>query len=78
MVTSETSRLAEIIAQKLSRIKEIGRRKIVVRNKLDEVNLESNSLAAELNRLEDEVKSLKYEISECLSDNNLKLVTDGE
>lgn len=74
MQTNEISHLAELIAQKLTRIKELARKKVVLRNKLDGVNLEANTLAAELNRLEDEVKSLKYEISECLGDNNLKLV----
>lgn len=78
METSETSRLAGLIAQKLTRIKELSRKRVVVRNKLDEVNLECSTLAAELNKIEDEVKSLKYEISECLTDHNLKLVTNGE
>jgi hypothetical protein len=74
METSETSRLADLIAQKLTRIKDIARKKVVLRNKLDEVNLEANTISTDLNRLEEEVKSLKYEIAECLSDNSLKLV----
>lgn len=74
MSVNETTRLADLIAQKLTRIKDISRKKVVIKNKLDEVNLESRTLTEELNRLDDEVKSLKYEISECLSENNLKLV----
>ena len=77
MDTNDTQHLATLIAQKLNRIKELSKKQIVVRNKLDDVNRESNSLATELNRLEEEVKSLKYEISNCLTDSNLKLVSNN-
>lgn len=78
MSTPEIQALANLIAQKLDRIKDLSRKQIVVKNKLDEVNRESSSLATDLNRIEDEIKSLKYEISTCLTDSNLKLVGNGE
>lgn len=78
MDANDTQSLATLIAHKLNRIKDLVRKQVVVRNKLDEVNQQSNAFARELNKIDEEIKSLKYEISNCLSDSNLKLVSDGE
>lgn len=78
MSTQNVSNLATLIAEKLLRIKELTTKQVFVRNKLEEANKESNALATEINRIEQEVKSLKFEISERLSDNNLRAVLNGE
>lgn len=78
MFANETQQLANLIAQKLNRIKELSKKQVGIKNRLDQVNLEANDLATQLNRIEEEIKGLKHEISSCLSDNHLKIVNNGE
>lgn len=78
MSVENISNLAELIAAKLLKIKELSTKKVSVKNKLDEVNRESNTLATEINKIEQEITSIKFEISNRLSDSNLKVVIDGE
>lgn len=78
MSVENISNLAELIAAKLLKIKELSTKKVFVKNKLDEVNRESNTLATEINKIEQEITSIKFEISNRLSDSNLKVVIDGE
>ena len=74
MTTETTDKLASKIAEKLTQIKSLIRKRASVRNQIEDVAQESNKLSEELNRIEDTIKSLKYEISNDLNDTNLTVV----
>jgi peptidoglycan hydrolase CwlO-like protein len=73
---SDTSQLADMIAKKLEEIKSLSRKRVSVQNRLDELKGEIDSTKEELNKIEEGIRSLKYEVTDCLSDKvlGLKLV----
>jgi peptidoglycan hydrolase CwlO-like protein len=65
-----------MIAKKLEEIKSLSRKRVSVQNRLDELKGEIDSTKEELNKIEEGIRSLKYEVTDCLSDKvlGLKLV----
>ena len=66
MSAEETSRLAMSIAEKLQKMRELSKKKLSIKSRLEEVNAESGRLFEEINRIDEVIRSLKYEITECL------------
>lgn len=74
---SDTSQLAELIAEKLEQIKALSRKRVSVQNRLDELKVEVNDTKDELNKIEEGIRSLRYEVTDCLSDKTLGLKLVG-
>ena len=74
---SNTAQLADLIAKKLDEIKSLSRKRVSVQNRLDELKVETDSAKDELNKIEEGIRSLKYEVTDCLSDNALGLKLVG-
>jgi len=78
MSVEGTVELANRIAQKLEEIKELSRKKVVVQNTLEKLKHETKATSEELNRIEATIRSLKYEITDCLTDSPTSLkIVDG-
>jgi archaellum component FlaC len=80
MSVEENSQLASLIAKQLERIKQLSKNRASVKSRLDEIAAESKTKTEELNRIEDAIKSIKFEIANSLNDDGpeLKLVGNGE
>jgi len=74
---SDTSHLAELIAKKLEDIKALSRKRVSVQNRLDELKTELELTKDELNNIEEGIRSLRYEVTDCLSDKTLGLKLVG-
>ena len=74
---SDTSHLAELIAKKLEDIKAQSRKRVSVQNRLDELKTELELTKEELNKIEEGIRSLRYEVTDCLSDKTLGLKIVG-
>lgn len=74
---SDTAQLAELIAEKLEQIKALSRKRVSVQNRLDELKVEVNDTKDELNKIEEGIRSLRYEVTDCLSDKTLGLKLVG-
>ena len=74
---SATTQLAELIAEKLEQIKALSRKRVSVQNRLDELKVEVNDTKDELNKIEEGIRSLRYEVTDCLSDKTLGLKLVG-
>jgi peptidoglycan hydrolase CwlO-like protein len=74
---SDTSHLAELIAKKLEDIKAQSRKRVSVQNRLDELKSELELTKEELNKIEEGIRSLRYEVTDCLSDKTLGLKIVG-
>ena len=74
---SDTSHLAELIAKKLEDIKVQSRKRVSVQNRLDELKSELELTKEELNKIEEGIRSLRYEVTDCLSDKTLGLKIVG-
>ena len=74
---SDTSHLAELIAKKLEDIKAQSRKRVSVQNRLDELKTELELTKDELNKIEEGIRSLRYEVTDCLSDKTLGLKLVG-
>jgi len=81
MSAEETSMLAMSIAEKLQKMQELSKKKLSIKSRLEEVNAESGRLFEEINRIDEVIRSLKYEITECLdkdtSSATLSIVNGG-
>lgn len=77
MNAEETTTLAVSIAEKIEKIKELSKKKSSIKNRLEEVNAESTRLFEEINKIDEMIRSMKHEITDGLSDVNLKLAIVG-
>lgn len=78
MSNAVMSPAAEEIAQLLKQIRDAEREKVVVQNKLDELSEKQTSLKEHLNKLESQIKSTKYAITDRVNDAvRLSLITDN-
>ena len=80
MSVEENSQLANLIAKQLERIKQLSKNRASVKSRLEELCAESRAKTEELNKIEEAIKSIKFEIANSLNDDGpeLKLVGNGE
>lgn len=71
--------LSKQIAEKLLQIKQAKENRIVLENKLEEMNLQVESIKQSINNCDNTIKSCKYQINERLSsmcNDKINLVTN--
>jgi chaperonin cofactor prefoldin len=78
MDVEETTELANRIAKLLMRLRTLTEQKLSIQKRLEELKVENQRALDELNKIEESVRVVKYEINESLNDKPRELKIVGE
>lgn len=78
MSVNDTSELAARIAQQLVKLQELGKQKLSTQRRIEELKEESQAKLEELNSIEQEIRTIKYEITESLDEKRIELKVVGK
>lgn len=70
--------LANQIAEKLVDLKELGKQKLSTQKRLDELKDEIKAKTEELNKTEETIRTVKYQINELMNEQTIELRVFGE